>query len=114
VHNNFWRNLGDDGLAMWSEHHAGHSYIFTQNTIVLPVLANGIPIYGGSDNQVTGNVIAESLTQGRRRSNSCWKSIQCSSTCWQDAYSEQHCSSRWIPIGSLVLERFGSGPSKLL
>eukprot|EP00475_Leptophrys_vorax_P024062 TRINITY_DN3311_c0_g1_i7.p1 TRINITY_DN3311_c0_g1~~TRINITY_DN3311_c0_g1_i7.p1 ORF type:complete len:649 (+),score=172.66 TRINITY_DN3311_c0_g1_i7:100-2046(+) len=65
VHNNFLRNLGDDGLAMWSEApSADHDNVFSHNTVVMPVLANGIAIYGGFDNQVIGNVIADTLTQG--------------------------------------------------
>ena len=58
------RNTGDDGLAMWSEKHADAHDAFTSNTVRLPILANDIAIYGGADNRITGNLIADSVTQG--------------------------------------------------
>jgi len=64
VTNNFLRNTGDDGLAMWSEHDADHDNTFSFNTVVAPILANDIAIYGGSDNSVTDNVVAETQDQG--------------------------------------------------
>src|SRR4029453_14292411 len=50
VRNNFVRNTGDDGLAMWSEKTADSGDVFDHNTVQTPVLANGIAIYGGTDN----------------------------------------------------------------
>jgi alpha-1,3-glucanase-like protein/F5/8 type C domain-containing protein len=64
VDNNFLRNTGDDGLAMWSEHQADHDNTFSHNTVLLPILANNIAIYGGQDNSVTDNVVADTQTQG--------------------------------------------------
>ncbi len=64
VTHNFVRNTGDDGLALWSEHNADHDNTFSFNTVVLPMLANNIAIYGGHDNAVTDNVVADSLTEG--------------------------------------------------
>ncbi|HWL86941.1 MAG TPA: glycosyl hydrolase family 28-related protein, partial [Polyangiaceae bacterium] len=64
VTNNFLRNTGDDGLAMWSEHDADHDNTFSFNTVVAPILANDIAIYGGHDNSVTDNVVAETQDQG--------------------------------------------------
>jgi hypothetical protein len=42
VSNNFVRNTGDDGLAMWSEHAENANDTFDHNTVQTPVLANGI------------------------------------------------------------------------
>jgi hypothetical protein len=64
VQNNFVRNSGDDGLAMWSEKTADTSNTFDHNTVQTPVLANGIAIYGGTDNTVSGNLIADPIREG--------------------------------------------------
>jgi alpha-1,3-glucanase-like protein len=78
VTNNFLRNLGDDGLAMWSHFvkapdgtpetsesaDQDHHNTFDHNTVIAPVLANGIAIYGGRDNVVSDNVVAESVREG--------------------------------------------------
>ena len=63
VDNNFLRNTGDDGLAMWSEHQADHDNTFSHNTVLLPILANNIAIYGGHDNTVSDNVVADTQTR---------------------------------------------------
>ncbi|MEP7053655.1 MAG: glycosyl hydrolase family 28-related protein [Actinomycetota bacterium] len=74
--NNFFRNTGDDGMAMWSHHaiwetpvpsdahdeDAGN--VFDHNTVQTPTLANGIAIYGGRDNTVSNNVVADPLREG--------------------------------------------------
>jgi hypothetical protein len=64
VENSFIRNAGDDGLAMWSHLDPDHDNVFRNNTIVAPILANGIAIYGGRDITVSGNLVADTLTQG--------------------------------------------------
>ncbi len=64
VRNNFIRNTGDDGLAMWSEKTANARNTFDRNTIQTPVLANGIAIYGGTDNTVSNNLIADPIREG--------------------------------------------------
>ena len=64
VSNNFIRNTGDDALAMWSEHTANADNTFDHNTIQTPTLANGIAIYGGTDNTVSDNLIADPLREG--------------------------------------------------
>ncbi|MEV4510431.1 choice-of-anchor D domain-containing protein [Dactylosporangium sp. NPDC049525] len=65
VTNSHVRNPGDDGLAMWAEHNADANNSFDHNTVELPILANGIAIYGGHDNFVTDNrVIDSGLSQG--------------------------------------------------
>lgn len=59
------RNLGDDGLTTWSGTNADAFDSFTNNTVQLPMLANGIAIYGGHDNTVSGNrVVDAGITQG--------------------------------------------------
>jgi hypothetical protein len=64
VSNNFIRNTGDDGLAMWSEKTADANNTFDHNTVQTPVLANGIAIYGGTDNTVSNNLIADPIREG--------------------------------------------------
>lgn len=71
--NNFFRNTGDDAMAMWSNYVSGDSgkdldknvgNVFDHNTIQTPVLANGIAIYGGRDNTVSDNLIADPVREG--------------------------------------------------
>jgi hypothetical protein len=64
VSNNFIRNTGDDGLAMWSEKTANANDIFDHNTVQTPVLANGIALYGGTDLTVSGNLVADPIREG--------------------------------------------------
>lgn len=64
VRNNFLRNTGDDGLAMWSENHADANDVFDHNTVQSPALANDIAIYGGTDNAVTNNLVADPVREG--------------------------------------------------
>jgi hypothetical protein len=64
VSDNFVRNSGDDGLALWAEHHQEIGNSFTHNTVILPILANNIAIYGGQDITVSDNVVADTQTQG--------------------------------------------------
>src|SRR3954454_15988295 len=64
VANNFIRNTGDDGLAMWSEKSEDAGDSFDHNTVQTPVLANGIALYGGTDNTVSRNLIADPIREG--------------------------------------------------
>jgi alpha-1,3-glucanase-like protein len=64
VENTFVRNSGDDGLAMWSHRRANHDNAFRSNTVIAPILANGVAIYGGRDIEVRGNLVADTVTQG--------------------------------------------------
>jgi hypothetical protein len=64
VSNNVVRNSGDDGLAMWSEKTEDARNTFSRNTVQTPVLANGIAIYGGTDNTVSGNLVADPIREG--------------------------------------------------
>ena len=62
--NNFFRNLGDDAMAMWSNEQMDVGNTFDHNTIQTPVLANGIAIYGGKDNTVSDNLVADPVREG--------------------------------------------------
>jgi hypothetical protein len=62
--NNFIRNTGDDALAMWSDKTADANDTFDHNTIQTPVLANGIALYGGTDNTVSNNLVADPIREG--------------------------------------------------
>jgi len=64
VSNNFIRNTGDDGLAMWSEKAQDANDTFDHNTVQTPVLANGIAVYGGTDNTISNNLIADPIREG--------------------------------------------------
>jgi hypothetical protein len=64
VSNNFLRNTGDDGLAMWSEKTEDARDVFDHNTLQTPVLANGIAVYGGTDNTVSNNLVADPIREG--------------------------------------------------
>jgi hypothetical protein len=64
VEHNFVRNSGDDGLAMWSHRRLNRGNAFRNNTVIAPILANGLAIYGGADIEVSGNVVADTVTQG--------------------------------------------------
>jgi hypothetical protein len=64
VRNNFIRNTGDDALAMWSEKTADANDTFDHNTVQTPVLANGIALYGGTDNTVSNNLVADPIREG--------------------------------------------------
>lgn len=64
VQNNFLRNTGDDGLAMWSETNADANDVFDHNTVQSPALANDIAIYGGTNNAVTNNLVADPVREG--------------------------------------------------
>jgi hypothetical protein len=70
VVNSLIRNTGDDGLAMWSQKVNGQpgienaNNVFDHNTVQIPSLANGIAIYGGSDNTVSNNIVADPVREG--------------------------------------------------
>ncbi|MBY8877167.1 glycosyl hydrolase family 28-related protein [Actinacidiphila acidipaludis] len=64
VSGNFLRNTGDDALAMWSEKAEDARDTFDHNTVQTPVLANGIAVYGGTDNTVSDNLIADPIREG--------------------------------------------------
>ncbi|KAL0477970.1 cycloisomaltooligosaccharide glucanotransferase CTA1 [Acrasis kona] len=64
VEQSIFRNLGDDGLAMWSDQLVNQNNVFKFNTIQVPGFANGIAIYGGDSNQATDNYVADTVCEG--------------------------------------------------
>jgi parallel beta-helix repeat protein len=67
VTNSDVRNTGDDGIATWADSGLGADAndTISNNTVQLQMLANGIAIYGGHDNTVSGNLVQDTgLTQG--------------------------------------------------
>jgi hypothetical protein len=55
------RGTGDDGLAMWSNGPANVGNMYRNNFVALPHLANGIAIYGGQDNAIRNNYVADTV-----------------------------------------------------
>ncbi|GGU81460.1 CBM35 domain-containing protein [Lentzea flava] len=66
------RNTGDDGLAMWSSGSPVVRGAFTFNTVQLPAGANGIAVYGGTDNRIEDNVVSDIVTSGSGIAVSTW------------------------------------------
>jgi hypothetical protein len=68
VENTLVRNTGDDGLAIWSDASRGdppaHDNVFRLDTVELPILANGIAFYGGTDNSATDDLVQDTVTEG--------------------------------------------------
>ena len=67
VTNSDIRNTGDDGVATWADSALGADAndTISNNTVQLQILANGIAIYGGHDNTVSGNLVQDSgIAQG--------------------------------------------------
>ena len=56
------RNTGDDALAMWSDGSPVTRGAFTFNTVQIPMLGNGIGIYGGTANRAEDNLVSDTLT----------------------------------------------------
>lgn len=49
---------------MWSDSVANVANGFRQNTVQIPVLANAIAVYGGANNSVVSNYVADTITEG--------------------------------------------------
>jgi hypothetical protein len=68
VQNSFFRNTADDAMAMWSQNVGGGiedaNNAFDHNTVQTPSLANGIALYGGRDETVSNNVVADPIREG--------------------------------------------------
>src|ERR1700744_410892 len=67
VTNSDIRNTGDDGIALWADASIGADSgdMISDNTVQLQQLANGIAIYGGNNNTVSGNLVVDTgITQG--------------------------------------------------
>jgi len=61
------RNTGDDGIALWSDASIGADTgdTISDNTVQQQQLANGIAVYGGNTNTVTGNLVEDTgINQG--------------------------------------------------
>ena len=61
------RNTGDDGIALWADASIGadSGNIISNNTVQQQQLANGIAVYGGNNNTVTGNLVEDTgINQG--------------------------------------------------
>ncbi|WP_156044052.1 CARDB domain-containing protein [Cellulomonas sp. HZM] len=68
VFNSTFRTTGDDSLAMWANPYVKdrtvdneHDNHFVNNTIALPWRANGIAIYGGSNNSIENNLVSDTM-----------------------------------------------------
>jgi len=64
ISSNFIRNTGDDAVALWSDKTQDAGNTVENNTVQTPVLANSIALYGGTDNTVSGNLIADPIREG--------------------------------------------------
>ena len=64
VSNNFVRNTGDDAIALWSDKVEDARDVIDHNTIQTPVLANGLALYGGTDNTLSNNLVADPIREG--------------------------------------------------
>ncbi|MDB5475751.1 MAG: coagulation factor 5/8 type protein [Phenylobacterium sp.] len=64
VEDSFVRNSGDDGLAVWSHRTPDARITFRRNTVIAPILANGVAAYGGRDIRITDNLVADTVTEG--------------------------------------------------
>jgi Pectate lyase superfamily protein/F5/8 type C domain len=64
VTNTYIRNTGDDGIALWSNGVADTNDIISNDTVVLPILANNFAIYGGSGNSIVNDYAVDTITQG--------------------------------------------------
>jgi hypothetical protein len=49
---------------MWSHRTPNSGNVFRNNTIIAPVLANGVAIYGGRNITVSNNLVADTVTRG--------------------------------------------------
>jgi hypothetical protein len=65
IEDNFVRNTGDDGIALFSQDYGDTGDTVTQNTVDSPDLANNIGVYGaGSGDQITDNLLQDSVQRG--------------------------------------------------
>ena len=67
ITNSELRNTGDDGIALWADSSLGADAqdTISNNTLQQQQLANGIAVYGGNNNTVTGNLVEDTgINQG--------------------------------------------------
>ncbi|WP_435137123.1 carbohydrate-binding protein [Actinacidiphila sp. bgisy144] len=58
------RNTGDDNIALDTEGGDVTHCTVSHNTVQLPVLANGIGVYGGGSNTVENNAVSDTVVNG--------------------------------------------------
>lgn len=58
------KNTGDDAIALWSSDYSDTNDRIRFNTVSLQWLANNIALYGGTDIEVTDNVIKDTVGMG--------------------------------------------------
>lgn len=75
VFNSTFRTTGDDALAVWANPYVKDQAVdiasnnrFVNNTVQLPWRANGIAIYGGSNNSIENNLVSDTANYPA----SCW------------------------------------------
>ncbi|MGW4941496.1 CARDB domain-containing protein [Actinoplanes sp. NPDC004185] len=68
VFNSSFRYTGDDSLAVWANPYVKDQAVdiasnnhFLNNTVQLPWRANGIAIYGGSNNSIENNLVSDTM-----------------------------------------------------
>ncbi|AGZ45762.1 CARDB domain-containing protein [Actinoplanes friuliensis] len=68
VFNSSFRTTGDDSLAVWANPYVKDQAVdiasnnhFVNNTVQLPWRANGIAIYGGSNNSIENNLVFDTM-----------------------------------------------------
>ncbi len=65
VSNDFLRNTGDDGIALWSQNYGDTDDLVVHNTVDTPGLANNVGVYGaGSGDLVAGNLLQDTVQFG--------------------------------------------------
>ena len=64
VENCFVRNTGDDGIASWAQERPNANNKYSHVTVGIPVLANGIAIYGGKDIEISDSLFYDNLQNG--------------------------------------------------
>ncbi|HEY1704552.1 MAG TPA: choice-of-anchor D domain-containing protein [Trebonia sp.] len=67
ITNSSIRNTGDDGIALWADASVGADSgdVISDDTLQQQQLANGIAVYGGNNNTVTGNLVEDTgINQG--------------------------------------------------
>ena len=100
VVNSLIRNTGDDALAMWSQTVDGQpgiedaNNVFDHNTVQNPVLANAIAIYGGRDNTVSNNVVADPVREGSGLHAG--SALRLDAVRWLPSVHEQHDRAGWL------------------
>ncbi|MBN1411170.1 MAG: carbohydrate-binding protein [Spirochaetales bacterium] len=58
------RGTGDDSIAMWTSTSQGSNNIIRKNTVVMPILANAVALYGGYNTLVEDNVMMGTMING--------------------------------------------------